>query len=254
MRRRLIELSRASLLLAAVATHTQANPGVALRWNHCYGEGTGQMIRSFACDTNAGFEELVGSFVLPTDLDHVTGNEIVVDVQTGIPYAYATFIAPPPDLPEWWRFMNAGSCRQNSLVLAPSPDPESQACPDWASGQTFEFIGAYRVGTHGPGTARVSVLKVVPRTAEQRLAGGTEYYSFTLRILHDRTVGDGSCAGCNVLMTLIFNSVNVTTDGNVNNTMLVGPLDGLVSYFATWRPITVPVRATSWAELRSRYR
>src|SRR5436190_20843571 len=53
-------------VVTADPLHSQPHPGVALRWNHCFGEGTGAIVRSFACDTNAGLEELVGSFAVRT--------------------------------------------------------------------------------------------------------------------------------------------------------------------------------------------
>jgi hypothetical protein len=101
MRRAHIAVTLGGLVIAAAA-HAQPSAGLALSWNHCFGEGVGASVRSFACDTNAGFEELIGSFVLGTDLVNVSGNEIVISVSTSFPYV--TMPVPPSGapLPEWW--------------------------------------------------------------------------------------------------------------------------------------------------------
>src|SRR6185369_12251151 len=114
----------------------QPYPGVALRWSHCFGEGTGLATRTFACDTNAGSEELIGSFALGGDMADVSGNEIVVDVFTG--YPYVRMPVPPSGggpLPEWWKFKNTGTCRQTALTTAFVADAANVVCQDWALGQ-----------------------------------------------------------------------------------------------------------------------
>ena len=230
----------------------QPLPGVALRWDHCFGEGTGVEIRSFACNTNAGLETLVGSFALPASLSGVNGNEIVVDVFTGVPIiTYSGSVNP---VPAWWQFKNAGSCRQYSLTAATAMDPDNQVCQDWASGQATGFLAAYQLGPLGPNTARIVVLSTAAPGALAELAGGAEYYSFTLHINHQKSVGDGACGGCDQLMTLILGYIFVTTADNANNTFLSGPLDASDSNIAVWRPGVVPVRATGWAALKSRFR
>ena len=253
MRRRLIDLSCASLLLAVVATRVQANPGVALRWNHCYGEETGLIIRSFACDTNVGQEVLVGWFVLPYDLDQVSGNEIVVDLATSFGYAYSPIPGPSVPIPEWWRFMRAGSCRQNALSWS-TMDPDNQVCQDWGAGQASGFVAAYQLDTYGTGTARILMVSAVPTDGVQSLSAGSEYHSFTIRIRHDKTAGEGACGGCDVPLGIIFNSVNVTTALNANNTKLYGPVNGTDAHYVLWKPAVVPTLKTSWGAVKALFR
>src|SRR5262245_3957031 len=113
----------ACLTCASVAG---AAPGVAMRWNHCFGEGTGEATRVFACDTNVGLEELVGSFELVEDLVNVSGNEIVVDIST----SYPSLQGSGPPLPEWWKMRNAGTCRQAAMNAVFVADPANQVCLD----------------------------------------------------------------------------------------------------------------------------
>ena len=253
MRRALFVFALGCLLTAA-PTLAQPGPGVALRWSHCFGEGTGPFNRTFACDTNAGFEELIGSFAIAEDMVHVSGNEIVVDLSTTYPYAYMPVPPSGPPLPEWWKFKNAGTCRQNALSVSFVADPGNVVCQDWGAGQEVGGLGAYNIDFRGPGTARILAVVAVPPSALQSLSAGTEYYSFTLRIAHIKTVGTGACGGCGTPIYIAFNSIKVTTDTAANDHLYSGPLNGADSNFALWNQSPVPTRAASWGALKSRYR
>src|SRR5207245_249894 len=73
------EMKKANLLCAALlaisATVASAAAGVNIRWDNCFGEGTGAPNKSFACDVNTGSSRLVFSFVLGGDLLQVDGNQ-----------------------------------------------------------------------------------------------------------------------------------------------------------------------------------
>jgi len=149
---------------------------------------------------------------------------------------------------------NAGSCRQTSLSLSTLPDPENVTCQDWGTATAASLIGAYQVDFRGPGTARLLAAVALPQPDLTSLQAGVEYYSFTLRIRHDKTVGAGSCAGCDQPLAIVLNSINVTTDTPASNFMLSGPLNGVDANFAVWTPAPVPTRATSWSALKARFR
>jgi len=250
MRRALLAFVLGCLFTAAPA-HTQHYPGVALRWNHCFGEGTGLFNRTFACDTNVGFEELIGSFAIGEDMLNVSGNEIVIDVFTG-----ATLPIPPTSgpLPEWWMFRNPGTCRRAALGILFAADPGDVVCQDWGAGVQVGALGAYIIDFRGPGTARIKAGVAVPPDAVQALHPGNEYYSFTLRIRHDKTVGTGACAGCSAAIYLTFNSLKVTTHTGVNDWLLNYPLNGSDANFASWNLAPVPTRTRSWGAVKALYR
>jgi hypothetical protein len=255
MRRALVAFALGCLLTAAPA-HAQPSPGIALRWNHCFGEGTGLANRIFACDTNAGFEELIGSFAIGgEDMLNVAGNEIVIDLSTAC--RFGTTMPVPPSggpLPEWWKFKNAGTCRQSALGITFAADPENVVCQDWGAGAQVGGIAAYNIDFLGPGTARVIAAVAVPPTALQALSPGNEYYSFTLRISHVKTVGTGACGGCGTPVCIAFNRINVVTDTPANDRTYSGPLNGYDSDFAMWNFSPVPTRAASWGAVKSLYR
>src|SRR5262249_31747385 len=108
-----------ALPIAAAAATTP--PGVNLRWDQCLDDG-GTANRFFACDTNAGGDILVGSFVLDAPQTGVNGLEIVVDL-----------VSESAALPEWWAYHLPGSCRRTSLVVVLTKPIGSVNCVDWAS-------------------------------------------------------------------------------------------------------------------------
>ena len=253
MRRILVLIALASALAPGVAF---AQSGVALRWNHCFGEGTGAMNRSFACDTNSGVETLVGSFMLPIDLAAVVGNEITVDITTSRPGAYMGYPPPGPPLPEWWKYFQSGTCRQLALSVSFVADPANVACEDWGSSQGVGLIGAYRIETAGglgPGRARLIMAVAVPQVAQANLLAGHEYASFTVQIRHDKTVGTGACGGCEVPLYIYVNSIRVVTPAPANDLWLSGPLNGYDANFVSWNAGIVPTRGSTWAALKARY-
>src|SRR5262245_24181409 len=92
--------------------------GVNLRWDQCLGDG-GVPNKAFACNTNNGARAMVASFVIPAAMTSFAGEEVIVDLATAA-----------PSLPNWWQFFNAGSCRQNSLVVNANVSPTAVNCVD----------------------------------------------------------------------------------------------------------------------------
>jgi hypothetical protein len=253
MRRALLVFTLGCL---ATAAPVLAQPsGVALRWNHCFGEGTGVFNRSFACDTNSGVETLVGSFALAIDMASVSGSEITIDFNTAPPPHLDPFPPPGPVVPEWWRLRQPGTCRQNAMTASFVADPGNTVCQDWGAGQQVGGIGAYNIeGPLGQGRARLLMAVAVPQTALANLSGGTEYAVVTVQISHTKTVGTGACAGCGAPMFITLSRVNVVTPTAGENRLLSGPLDQINADRVTWNAGVTATRATSWATLKSLYR
>jgi len=255
MRRTLILLALGSALVPG-AVLSQPYPGVALRWSHCFGEGTGFSNRSFACDTNSGVDVLVGSFVLREDLPSVSGCEITIDFNTaGPPPDMDPFPPPGPPLSDWWMFKSAGTCRQTALTASFVADPTNTVCLDWGAGQQVGGIGAYNIeAALGQGKARLLIAVAVPPSALADLTAGTEYACVTVGINHIKTVGAGACAGCTTPMFITFNRANVVTPVAANNRLLTGPVNGYDADRVAWNTGVTATRATSWGALKSLYR
>jgi hypothetical protein len=161
-----------------------------LRWDNCFGDG-GAYNKTFACDTNSGFEFLVGSFRLAQTRDTVTALETIVD------------LAPlGMTLPSWWQFVETGSCRQNSLIMSLVPPLTANTCVDhWstngaAGGRTYQF------STFVDGVARLKMVQAVPQGFEFTVPAGEEAFAFSVRIDHAKTVGPSACSGCSVPMCI----------------------------------------------------
>jgi hypothetical protein len=210
------------LLLALTATVASA-AGVGIRWTECLSDG-GLLNRNFACTSNTGAGVLMGTFILGADLPSTSGEEIVVDLASA-----------SPTLPAWWGFVNAGTCRQGALQLFAAPSINAANCSDWAQGLATIGIGAYNIGLRGPNTARLVAAAAVPPASLQNLGGGQEYFSFNATISNTKSVGTGSCAGCNVAVCIVFNSVNLTTPILANNVKLTGPSNGTDADFCTYQ-------------------
>ena len=250
------------LLLALSASIASAS-GVGLKWNSCAGDG-GATNKAFACASNAGSNLLVGTFALDPagpGLANVSGNEVIIDLASA-----------DPVLPAWWQMFKLGTCRQASLSMNFVISALAVNCLDWAQAQSAGGIGAYNIGQRGPNTARIIAALAVPPCALQNLVGGQEYFAFNVAIGNQKTVGTGSCAGCQTAVCIVFNSVNLTTPILANNMLLSGPENGFDSDFATWQggagvivnppgggpPVSgcgaaTPTRNATWGQVKSLY-
>jgi len=237
------------MLLAASATLASA-AGINFRWDACFGDG-GVQNKTFACNINSPASvRMIGSFVLDADLADVSGTEMVVDLQAG-----------SPTLPAWWQFKNVGACRINSLSIAAWGTGTN--CFDWASGQATVAIAAYQLAKHGlPNEARILSISAVPVSALGQLFGTFEYSTMALSVNQLQSVGTGSCEGCLTPVCLVYNSVNITTAGNLNNTLLTTPT-GPGSNYVTWQggaiggngcPGATPTRNATWGSVKALYR
>jgi hypothetical protein len=250
-----------ALLLCAPTTAHSAQ-GLNLMWSQCFGEGLGTQNRSFACASNTGTNVIVGSFVLQNDMSNVIGTEIIMNLASD-----------SPSLPDWWKFRNAGSCRPNAMAANFLANPADVVCVDWTAGLSVGGVGAYCVSTNqcvgapsAPDVAIVKMIHAVAPTDATFLGGGVEYYDFTLTINNTKTVGTGSCAGCNVPVCIVLNSINVVARDNVEQRFLSTPtVPG--SNFITWQgggspstpqgigcPAATPTRRTTWGSVKSLYR
>jgi len=250
--RRVVVTLLASLSLASTARAA----GINLAWNLCLDEG-GAPTKTFACNTNFGFDRMVVSFVLPAAITRVSGVVATLDLGN----ATGT-------LPAWWEFVNAGACRQNSLSSFTGPPLGSALCLDWTGGVgTTAFL--YTIGTFGPNTATVKAYNTVKASDIANLDADQEYATVTLTLNHAKTVGFlSSCAGCSTPVCLIVSRIDVyTIDDNAPAITLTNPVHAPASNAAFWQgsvgapnlpgfcsSAAVPVRGSTWGAVKSLYR
>lgn len=247
-------LSVSGLLLLLVAPLAHAG-NVSMRWNQCFGEGTGVANRNFACDTNTGSEKLVGSFLYSANLTNIVQIEAIVDLA-----------AAAGTLPAWWGLQSVGGCRSASLSANIDFDAGNLACLDWSGGVAPPAAMNYQAGVRGANTARVLVNASIPAQDAPELFAWNEYFVFNLGLDHLATVGDGSCAGCSTPVCIILTSIKLTR-ADATSIILSGPTNGTDANYVTWQgggaptvgavtgcPAATPTRATSWGAVKSLYR
>ncbi len=242
MKRALLACCAVWLVFSAGFAHAYA--GVNLSWEQCYGDSSSSN-RSFACDTNAGTQVIVGSFVAPAGVTELLGLEIVIDI----------LIAEP--VPDWWRFRAAGSCRQSALSINFVPSNPQSNCRDLWELQGVGGIGAYNVGFVGnPRSIRIAA--AATRAAEYvgPLEAEVEYFAFNLVISNVRTAGADACVGCSLGARLILNSIKLAQPVGVGDFKLSGSVEPWSSQI-NWQggaPIPDPVRNTTWGNVKALYR
>ena len=181
------------LLLSAPAAQ---GSGVFLKWDACAADG-GTSARSFACDTNSGFETLVSSVVLDAAVADVIGIEVRIVGQStsGV-------------LPAWWGVANAGSCRPSAASIQTLPAGSVTGCPSLLGALA---VGGFTYTTNVPSSGGVQFRVLVAVPSPVAAAAGQEYFLFALRISHTKTVGTGGCAGCLEPMCLGASYLRATT-------------------------------------------
>lgn len=238
-------------LLAVSATVASA-AGVNIRYNNCFGDA-GLQNKTFACNTNTGSNLLVLGFNLTNAQAGVTGIEIMVD---GASAGTA--------LPDWWKYVAVGSCRQAALTVNNVISGSAVNCLDWASGTSLGALAAYQIGNYGPTSFRVKIGYAVG-TAVDLEAG--EYFGANMTYTNVKTVGTGSCAGCSTPVCIMLSSVNVVSGTSIQNKQSGESVSGNQSNYVTWQggagvsttigsgcPAATPTKNATWGSVKSLYR
>ena len=184
----------------------------------------------------------------------VTAAEIILQLQ-----------AAAPTLPPWWDLFIQGACRMNGLSANNTFDVNDTACEDWGHGNLFVFLATYCTSAAqcvdfpaSPNQARIKLVEAVPSQFPQDLVGAQPYFSFNLVINHQRTVGTGACAGCDVPVCIVLNSINVIA-GTVENRFISNP-SAPGGNFVSWQgggpgcPAATPTRNATWGAVKGMYR
>ena len=222
--------------------------GVNLSWDACTSE-SGVQNKTFACDTNTGTLVMYGSFTLAADQPNFVAIEATVDIH-----------AENASLPDWWQFLNGGACRQNAMSTSFDFSGDSgTSCHDpWTVSATGAAAGYHTYWTTPPAPsgnandAQVLLIAAVPSTSPQYLVAGTEYYGFKMSISLAKTVGTGSCLGCDSPVCLTLSQVKAV--GLDNSSQLL--TDALSSATITWQsasscPGAFRSQDVTWGRIRT---
>ena len=244
-----IRWATAALVLVA-ATPAAHAAGINLYWNDCSAGATATNHRSFACDTNVGRNNLTASFDPPDGLTRLNGLNLVIEIKSSV-----------SPLAQWWRFKNAGTCRLTSL-LANTVFPEASCIEPWAGSGTAA-ISAYLENVGGNARhARIGATVSVGSALEGPVSSGTEYYGVNIVINNAKTVGDGSCTGCQDPLCIVLNEIKLTQPAGVEggSPQIANPRDNA---WVFWQTVGAeppdylcytPTLNRTWGTMKSLYR
>lgn len=255
------------LATALLASPSLAAPGLRLSWDRCAADGR-VANRDFACDTNAGSDEIVFSYEPPASYTGRTGIEMTFHIQT------STGV-----LPAWWEVRGAGACRAGAISLGAVGDAGS-ACTDPYQGQAAGGIAGYGLVPLGPSMWQLLVAVAVPSANAWTIAPGNEYFGVRLVLNHAATTGAGACTGCQTPMCIGIGKARLSEPtGQDALTMYAGNLNtGGGTCTVTWQRAyvreymmvfervgdyaemlcdpdnSIPARASTWAAVKALYR
>jgi hypothetical protein len=223
--------------------------GFDLRWNACGADG-GVANQSFACDTDDGTHTMVASFMLDQPISGMFLFEAVLDL----------IVAGDQPVPAWW---DNNDCRMFAISADANYDPSSVNCDDWSGGTGAAVMSGYHSGgTIAPGDTashrRMTLIGGVnpPGVA---LAADQEYFLFNVVVTHSSTLDPDACAGCDVPVCIVLNSIRFANVSAQTLTTLTTALSA-GSNFATWQGgsgancMAVPAKRTTWGAVKSLYR
>jgi hypothetical protein len=234
-------LLMAGALLALTVGVASAQSGINLSWNDC--GVSGGLQRNFACTSNSGANTMVASVITGVDMNQLNGQAGVLDMQTN-----------QPALSPWWQI---GTCRLTSTMSADFNFLASSNCFDaWVGGAAGGVN--YTPGFNGPNRARIrTVCAIAGSTA---ITGADEWYMFKVTFTNARTVGTGSCAGCQDGACIVFNSILVTQPAGVGDYTISAPI---TRNYVQWQgggniggdcPGATPTKSATWGSVKSLYR
>ena len=148
-----------------------------LAWDDCGAAGVA--LKTFACDTNVGANDLVVSFTLSAPRS-LTGVEAMLEV---------LYPSAGP-VPSWW---DVTTCRAGAFgvnVATGFTSCTSPWAPSAAGGAIFEPT------FFGPTIGRLRGAVGVPPADSASLVAGVEYGALRIAVSHAKTTGAGSCSGC----------------------------------------------------------
>lgn len=216
----------------------------AIHWSDCGAAGTRS--RTFACNTNSGAELAVISF------QPRAGNAGIVEMSTTL-----TLGQVGSDLPDWWRFA-LGGCRTSAVNGSMNFLSATGPCTDyWAAQATLAI--AHSSSNIAGVVGRIQLTGTLPAAAAHPLDPGVEYYGIAVVFSHQRTVGAGSCGGCETPICLALGTVRFTgpTGGPAPDVWYVAP--SAAANHVLWNGATrcdglTPVLNRTWGQLKSLYR
>jgi hypothetical protein len=227
--------------------------GVNINWGDgCWSDGTPVSLLAFPCNTNTGMATMTCSFAVDYDMPQFAGVEITLDGFSG-----------SPTIPAWWQ-MATGECRAGAIsTSADFLQAPQVGCQDMWGGHALGGLATYGWGPRWGGNDRDRAHMLIGfAVAPEQLppiTAGIEYYAAQIRIGYEKTAGDDACAGCGTSFVWYLYSIKAAELGQYE--MLYEPISNDGSLCLVWQAgyasawtCYVPVRNTTWGQVKSLYR
>jgi hypothetical protein len=124
------------------------------------------------------------------------------------------------------------------------------SCYDIWGGAAFGGIGSYTVTGD---RARVLIGYVVPMTSPIYIPAGLEFYCFHVNITSTKTVGEGSCPGCDLALRWVLQQITVRGVGGVYEDCVTILNNNCVGWQGG-HCICTPARNITWGQVKGLYR
>lgn len=260
MKRLLLSVGAAAASLVVASVAFAQTPGVNINWGACYGDGPVTSNKASACASNSGNNSLVVSYVSPSDVAQMSGNEAVIDL-----------ISQTASLPSWWQMLTTpeSGCRTGAITSNAIYGGPATGCTDFWAGAAAGGIAAVHQNpppggwSISPGDtaahARIIIAFAVPASGIGPITHGVEYFSCNVVITNAKSV-NSACTGCSTPVCLVLNSVKVTTPTPLAGTdVTISGATTAGSNEITWQGAgancaSVPVRNVTWGAVKALYR
>jgi len=233
-----------------MAGPVHAQGGINLSWDDC--GSAGQPLATFACNVNTTIDRLYASFVSPLPLSQLVGVEVTIDAA----FDQAT-------VPSWWQMQSSGGCRQGSLNATADFTSGPFSCADPWGGSAVALV-VIAPGVPTVNRARINAVAALPPGSSVAVNDVSEYHALALTLNHQKSVGAGSCAGCQVSACLAITSIKLVQPVGVGDHTLAQPLSNPIvgwqcpAFYGTPGPAChqCPVRSKrgTWGTVKGMYR
>lgn len=218
-------------LLMSMSASAAHGSSLSIEWDACGPEGGSN--KTFACESNQGLATFLVSFIPYDGMDPISGCTCRVEFWPAASAGY----------PDWWRLENSG-CRQSALGVSVNAEADTGSCHAFVGGSVLS-------ADWDPHPYMYGLVVTTSYTEFQSLDGAREYLVLRVALSYDKTVGASACPGCTSYMLISAAQLHFeTTGGSYVEFMPSEVRQGSI----TWQGPNVPVRATSWGEIKGLYR
>ncbi len=227
-----------------------AAPAMNFAWNDCTDGAAAASDKTFACDSNSGLDVAVVSFIAPEGVTQFMGIAAFFTIRQD----------PPGSLVPWWQIKGASACRNGAVTV--SGDFSGYSACDAGSWQSPPIggLGPQSIDYPVPGMTTFGVVLGVPLAQVVPLQAEVHYYGCRLVISHAKSVGPGSCGGCDRGMCVVLDRIRLDQPAAAGGSIPIGVPAGqmLLQYQApsiyTCYFLADPAKRSTWGSVKALYR